>query len=917
MVLDELKFYGVAGPRCLGALNELPRVAELVDGSAAVGPLQVIEHWRSQAHTFVATHHQELKRAASLSLVSPPHFCCFWQKPGGTSTWLTQVGSCPSSCEDDEAQWTLNVVVPPAAPRVDCVAFEVFVSEVALCIEKETGVSVMASVSGSIRACRSLLLCLSSALELGGAVDGDDVLALWRQLRTTGTLSEIQRLGGPPCASLGRLALSSSDCSADSSIESAAASAAILQLSDPSRAATRVWRTSGTLGARSAQFGALCTSLSARPALAVDAARALVDCGAHALAAALAARFPHILVEPSLARAVSECPDRAFTRAWLRAAHSFAPEQLVVSLVPTVSSGPAQSALRDAFGALEGIAEVAAAASVREFGGDEDEDARAPRIASAELNALARSSARDAAVLGRAAMASVLLAAEVERIAAWSSPLRPECAVNATTALRACDLGLERMADACPSYAALLRNATDVSLPRDPSALLPSLVDMRRAALEGSYRDAQDAALRASRAVIASDVRDLRAWAMQVVASLRYDITGNRILSSSLAMRATGDAALAEALLRECSAYSSGRAGTSCTSLTEAISAQVPSAVLERTRAQRQFEEGLVRISSLVGESPATRRADLLTDLVARANADIHARPRGTLRLPTDRSWALTGADPRKAKCLGSGSPTPVLIVLSALCRTGQMAEWGLVLQAGFDAHSEALVLQLIALWQSSLALHGADSELRPYPVVPCCDGGIIGLVEDARTVADLIREHQGDVESYVRALGPEAVEQCARTTAAYAAACYALALRDRHNSNIMVDSHGHVVHIDYAFALGRAPGSGLVRWEGRPFKPVLAGCAPGGGPAFEERFARAMACIRDVCPESVAAVELVKGKRAGRELRKRILAGSKASHSQACLAATAIARNGLGPLNRLRCWVYDSFQLIDNGIPR
>lgn len=53
---------------------------------------------------------------------------------------------------------------------------------------------------------------------------------------------------------------------------------------------------------------------------------------------------------------------------------------------------------------------------------------------------------------------------------------------------------------------------------------------------------------------------------------------------------------------------------------------------------------------------------------------------------------------------------------------------------------------------------------------------------------------------------------------AAYSLVQYVLQVKDRHNQNIMIDSEGHIVHIDYGFLLSNAPGKGL-KFEQAPFK--------------------------------------------------------------------------------------------------
>lgn len=96
---------------------------------------------------------------------------------------------------------------------------------------------------------------------------------------------------------------------------------------------------------------------------------------------------------------------------------------------------------------------------------------------------------------------------------------------------------------------------------------------------------------------------------------------------------------------------------------------------------------------------------------------------------------------------------------------------------------------------------------MRPYEILatgPDC--GLIEFVPDTASLDEVHREY-GQLKEYFRLkFGKKgfkvAAKRFMKSLAAYSLVCYVLQIKDRHNQNIMVDSEGHILHIDFGFLL-------------------------------------------------------------------------------------------------------------------
>ena len=147
------------------------------------------------------------------------------------------------------------------------------------------------------------------------------------------------------------------------------------------------------------------------------------------------------------------------------------------------------------------------------------------------------------------------------------------------------------------------------------------------------------------------------------------------------------------------------------------------------------------------------------------------------------------------------------------------------------DLRQEVFIMQMIHYYKSVFAQAKLPLWLKTYRILSTGSStGLIELLTDATSIDGLKKSEGYPTEGGLRAYfekvygGPDsnafkaAQTNFMQSLAGYALVSYLLGLKDRHNGNIMIDTRGHLIFIDFGFALGMAPGHEF-SFERAPFK--------------------------------------------------------------------------------------------------
>jgi phosphatidylinositol 3-kinase len=182
--------------------------------------------------------------------------------------------------------------------------------------------------------------------------------------------------------------------------------------------------------------------------------------------------------------------------------------------------------------------------------------------------------------------------------------------------------------------------------------------------------------------------------------------------------------------------------------------------------------------------------------------------------LPLDPTIRICGIIPEKATLFKS-SMMPARLTF----KTVGGGEYVTIFKNGDDLRQDQLILQVIELMDKLLCKENLNLKLKPYRAL--ATGPAHGFLQfvDSKAVAQVLQQ-DGTILNYFmkqshdgKTVEPDIMDTYIRSCAGYCVITYLLGVGDRHLDNLMLTKHGHLLHIDFGYILGRDP---------KPFPPPM-----------------------------------------------------------------------------------------------
>lgn len=222
---------------------------------------------------------------------------------------------------------------------------------------------------------------------------------------------------------------------------------------------------------------------------------------------------------------------------------------------------------------------------------------------------------------------------------------------------------------------------------------------------------------------------------------------------------------------------------------------------------------------------------------------------------------------------------------LKAVSPFSHLPQWslrGLIAKSNDDVRQEVFIMQLIAFYQRAFQQAGLPLWLFTYTILSTSKTtGLIELIPNAYSIDSIKKrsDFPGSLRLYYEQMygtpvdGVEppslkmALTEFVKSMASYSIVCYLLEIKDRHNGNIMIDTSGHIIHIDFGFVFGLAPGKAFSMEKRCPWKlnkemvAVMGGLSSPYYADYVSLCVEALSCARKCSKAAVVMMEILTYK--------------------------------------------------------
>ena len=145
------------------------------------------------------------------------------------------------------------------------------------------------------------------------------------------------------------------------------------------------------------------------------------------------------------------------------------------------------------------------------------------------------------------------------------------------------------------------------------------------------------------------------------------------------------------------------------------------------------------------------------------------------------------------------------------------------IVKSGDDMRQEHLILHFISVIRDIFVKEKINVYLASLDFILLTkSSAMIEYIPDSNSICSLKKTHSDkNLSSIYKFIFSnsfhEAQKNFVESLAGYSLICYLFQIKDRHNANLLIDSVGHLIHIDFGFCMAATPGN--MGFEAAPFK--------------------------------------------------------------------------------------------------